>query len=259
MKENLKITIIQSDLVWENPKKNIQKFTSLINRIDTDTDLIVLPEMFTTGFSMNPQKLAETMNGESVQWLINTAKIKGISIITSLIIKENNEYYNRLFYVNQDGEFQTYDKRHLFRMGNEHNHYKAGRKKLIVNLHGWRIMPLICYDLRFPVWSRNNNDYDIGIYIANWPEARNGIWSTLLKARALENQAYIVGVNRIGNDGEGLSYSGDSVILSSKAETMSKTVAYMESVETVSLSMDDLLEFRKKFPVLLDADSFKIN
>ena len=231
---------------------------SIIKTTNTKTDLIILPEMFTTGFSMQPEKLAEDMNGTTIRWMSLKSQEWNCIITGSLIIKEKGKYLNRLIWMAPDGNFQYYDKRHLFRMGEEHDHYTAGDIKLITKFRGWGFRPLICYDLRFPVWSRNRSDYNVLIYIANWPESRREVWKSLLVARALENQAYVIGVNRIGSDGRNISYSGDSMLVDSRGQIISETEPYEESAETVRISLDELMEFREKFPVYLDADEFVI-
>ncbi|MBA3706782.1 MAG: amidohydrolase, partial [Bacteroidetes bacterium] len=211
---DLKITIIQSNLHWENKEKNLEMFSKKIAAITDATDLIVLPEMFTTGFSMNPKKFAEIMSGPTIEWLKQKAREKKCVITGSFIAEENGNYFNRLVWMNSDGTYNTYDKRHLFRMADEHNHYNFGKSKLVVELKGWKICPLVCYDLRFPVWSRNvKSEYDVLIYVANWPERRNHHWRTLLLARAIENQCYSIGVNRIGADGNSIAHSGDSTVI----------------------------------------------
>ncbi|MCK5823209.1 MAG: amidohydrolase [Bacteroidales bacterium] len=254
----LQTTIIQTNLAWENIDENLENFSKKIDEISLSTDLIVLPEMFSTGFSMKSKQLSEDMNGKAMQWLKIKAKEKNCVIIGSLIIVENANYYNRLICMYPDGEYCFYDKRHLFRMGNEHKFYVAGDNKLIIKINNFRIRPLVCYDLRFPVWSRNTNDYDVLIYIANWPESRREVWNKLLFARAIENQAYVVAVNRIGTDATGLKYSGDSKIINAKGVEISKTKPYKESIETITFSLEDLSKFRRAFPVDLDADRFKI-
>jgi omega-amidase len=200
---DLKITLIQSNLFWENKVKNLEQFSHKIDAISEATDLIVLPEMFTTGFSMSPEKLAENVNGETVKWMKATAHKKNCVVTGSFICEEGGNYFNRLLWVNADGTYSKYDKRHLFSMGDENNHYATGEEKLIVKLKGWKICPLICYDLRFPVWARNTKEasYDVLIYVANWPERRSYPWKTLLLARAIENQSYVIGSNRVGVDG----------------------------------------------------------
>jgi omega-amidase len=270
---DLKVTIIQSDLNWENKEKNLEMFSDKIASISETTDLIILPEMFTTGFSMSPEKFAEPMSGATVNWMKQKAKEKNCVITGSFICEDNGKHFNRLVWMNTDGTYSTYDKRHLFRMGDEDNHYGIGQKKIIVELKGWKICPLICYDLRFPVWARNkkvelsNKDqeskqvsaaYDLLIYVANWPERRVHPWKTLLLARAIENQSYVVGVNRIGNDGHDIYHSGDSAAINFKGEVISKIQSKQEVIETIVLNYKELEEFRKMFPVMLDADEFEI-
>ncbi len=257
----LNITLIQSDLFWENKEKNLEQFSRKIATLKASTDLIVLPEMFSTGFSMNTKKFAEPLNGTTVKWMKEKAREKNCTITGSFICEENGQYFNRLVWVNADGTYSTYDKRHLFRMGDENNNYNSGNKKLIVELKGWKICPLVCYDLRFPVWSRNENgenNYDLLIYVANWPERRAHAWKTLLLARAIENQCYVVGVNRVGEDGNAINHSGDSVVINARGEMISKTKPNEENEETIVLNKEDLNKFRKDFPVLLDADVFEI-
>ena len=272
--QDIKITIIQSNLHWENIDKNLEMFFDKISNISEQTDLIVLPEMFNTGFTMNAKKLAEKADGKTIRWMSKHAKEKNCVITGSLIVEESGNYFNRLVWMKPDGSHHTYDKRHLFRLANEQNYYSSGNKRLIVELKGWRICPLVCYDLRFPVWSRNkklavdlqpttNNqqlttNYDLLIYVANWPERRIHPWKTLLLARAIENQCYVVGLNRIGNDGNNVYHSGDSAVVNPKGEIISKTKTDKESIETVNLSYKDLEDFRKSFPVGLDGDNFEI-
>jgi len=257
MQDKLNITIVQSNLVWENIDANLENFAKKLENVGA-ADLIVLPEMFNTGFSMNSKNLAEKPDGKSVKWLVNLAKEKNSALIASLIIEENQQFFNRLYFIFPNGDLQFYNKRHLFRMANEHNYYSAGDKDLIVNYKGWRIKPLVCYDLRFPIWARNKNDYDLLIYIANWPERRNEPWKILLKARAIENQSYVVGVNRIGTDGNNVIFSGDSAVINPKGEIISKTKAHQENVENVEISLSELNEFKEKFPAYIDADNFEI-
>jgi len=257
MQDKLNITIVQSDLVWENIDANLQNFSKKLENLQ-NSDLIILPEMFNTGFSMNSKSLAEKTDGKSLKWLINLAKEKQSAIIASLIIEENKQFFNRLYFVLPNGDLQFYNKRHLFRMANEHNYYSPGTEELIVNYKGWRIKPLVCYDLRFPVWARNKNNYDLLIYVANWPERRNEPWKILLKARAIENQSYVVGVNRVGTDGNNVVFSGDSAVINPKGEVISKTKAHEESVETIEISLSELNDFKEKFPAYIDADNFEI-
>ncbi len=259
----LSITVIQSNLHWENVDQNLAMFAQKLSAIEITTDLIVLPEMFNTGFSMESAKLAETMNGKTVTWMKEMAKKSNAAIIGSLIITENENYYNRLVWSQPNGECFTYDKRHLFRMADEDKSFSAGQERLIINYKGWRICPLVCYDLRFPVWSRNSDAegktaYDCLIYIANWPEARKAPWSKLLEARAIENQCYLVGVNRVGNDGKEIAYSGNSAIIDPKGEEICSFKESAEMTQTGSLSLKELNDFRAKFPVEMDADEFKI-
>ncbi len=268
----MKATLIQTHLHWENREKNISHFDRLINSIHEETNLIVLPEMFTTGFTMNPKKNAEPWNGETLNWMKLKAKEKNAVITGSLSVEENGKYYNRLFWVEPNGNFSTYNKRHLFRMAQEDKHYTAGDKKIITHINDWKICPLICYDLRFPVWSRNSYksevgseesevnswEYDVLIYVANWPEVRNHPWKQLLIARAIENQCYVIGVNRVGKDGNGYSHSGDSVVINPRGEIISNTKANEEKIETVNLDKNYLEEFRKIFPVGWDADGFEL-
>lgn len=256
--ERLNITTIQTELYWEDKTKNIQKLEMLISESSKDSHLIILPEMFTTGFSMHPENLAETEDGSTVQWMKNVAGQKDVVLTGSIIAKHDNKYFNRLYVVHPDKTVEYYDKRHLFRMGEENEHYSAGQKRLVFHIGNWRICPLICYDLRFPVWSRNTNGYDLLFYVANWPESRRNVWRNLLVARALENQAYVAGVNRIGKDGQNITYAGDTCVIDPKGNIMSDTSPYNESVETNSLSYSELERFREKFPVALDADEFEL-
>ncbi|HEX8516390.1 MAG TPA: amidohydrolase [Bacteroidia bacterium] len=258
MKENLSITLIQSDLHWEDQARNLQMFSEKIALIPGNTDLIILPEMFTTGFSMQPEKFAEGMDGSTIAWMKKQAKENNCVLTGSFACGENGKYYNRLVWMRPDGTFSYYDKRHLFSMGDENNHYSAGDKKIIEEIMGWKICPLICYDLRFPVWSRNTDGYDLLIYVANWPERRSHPWKTLLLARAIENQCYAAGVNRIGEDANGIYHSGDSAVIDPKGEIISNIGPHKEETETILLNHTELEEFRKIFPVLNDADKFEI-
>jgi len=256
--QDLTVSVIQSGLFWEDPEANRMAFAKKIAGI-INADLIVLPEMFTTGFSMRSNELAEAMDGASVTWMKEQAVKSGSAINGSLIIEENDKYYNRSIFAFPDGRIEHYDKRHLFRMANEDAHFSEGTERKIVELKGWRICLQVCYDLRFPVFSRNRNDYDLLVYVANWPEVRTAAWSTLLKARAIENQCYLIGVNRIGNDANGISYSGASVILDAKGDELSEIPLHEETTRTVSLSSQELQDFRLKFPVGKDADNFGLS
>lgn len=256
VKETLKITIIQSDIFWESPETNLEKYEQLLENL-CDTDVIIFPEMFTTGFSMAPGKLKTKMDGESVLWMKKLAVGKNSAVIGSLIIEENDKIYNRAIWCYPNGNIETYDKRHLYTMGQEHLHYSAGRKKNIISFKGWKFCPLICYDLRFPVWSRNAEDYDVLIYMANWPSPRHHVWKNLLIARAIENQAYCFGINRTGVDGTGLSYLGDSGFISPKGR--GNFVGDKELIHTFEISYSELHDFRSKFPLLNDRDTFTVN
>ena len=258
MADSLKISLVQTQLFWEDKKANLDSLTSLIKNID-NTDLIVLPEMFTTGFSMNPKLHAENESGESLKWMRDLSKQKNVAICGSLIIEEGGKYYNRLFFVYPTGEYESYSKRHLFTLAGEELVYSQGQEQLIVEFLGWKIMPLICYDLRFPVWSRNVFDYDLLLYVANWPERRNDAWKTLLKARAIENQSFVAGVNRVGLDGNNIEHSGDSMLIGPLGESLSAIEPNTIQVETVELRKKKLNEVRKKLKFLNDRDSFSID
>lgn len=261
--QNLKVTVVQTHLHWENPEANRAMLEEKISNVG-HTDVIVLPEMFTTGFTMNAAAVAEPMNFHTTKWMQNMASKTNALVLGSVIIKEENNVFNRLIWMQPNGEFKTYDKRHLFRMGNEHETFLSGSSCLIDDWKGWRICPLVCYDLRFPVWSRNrfnkqtqSLDYDLLVYVANWPAARSAHWQTLLKARAIENQSFVVGANRVGIDGKGILYDGHSTIISPKGETMFERINE-ESIQTIELNKQELTEFRAKFPAYLDADDFII-
>lgn len=258
--KDLSITTIQTHLFWEDIQQNLQHFNKKINEITHPTDIIILPEMFTTGFTMNPSKLAEVSGGKELKWMLQKSQEKNCVIVGSISVKENNNYYNRLYWAKPDGTYEFYNKRHLFRMGNEHEHYTAGDIKLIIEYKGWKICPLVCYDLRFPVWSRNRKDntYDILIYVANWPEIRSYPWKQLLIARAIENQSYVIGVNRIGEDGNQINHSGDTSVINPRGEIISQTLAYQDKTESVNLSYSYLQDFRKVFPVMMDGDEFNV-
>ena len=303
--QNLSVTLIQTDLYWENPTANLANLEEKIAQISTQTDLIILPEMFNSGFTMNAKTIAEPMNLTTFKWLRQQAKKANAVVMGSFIVKcstgipsrgaddtgkdSRATYYNRLIWMRPDGSFEKYDKRHLFRMGNEHLTFTGGTKRLIVELKGWKICPLICYDLRFPVWSRQGGKeerdngemekgqqksnieidysphiadsslltYDLLIYIANWPAARSQVWDILLQARAIENQSYCIGVNRVGNDGMGLNYSGNSAVIDFKGNQL----FYQKDLEVIhnqTLNYQELIDFRTKFPAYLDADEFYI-
>jgi predicted amidohydrolase len=260
---SLTITIIQADIVWENIDANLEQFTRKINSITTKTEVIVLPEMFSTGFSMQPEKLAETMDGKAVRWMLKTAIEKRVIITGSLMIAESGRYFNRLIWILPNGQMGYYDKRHLFGYANEDQHYTAGNKRLIAQVKGFKINLQICYDLRFPVWARQRvikdetPEYDILLYVANWPEKRSHSWKTLLTARAIENQCYVVGVNRVGKDGNGIYHSGDSMVVNALGETLYHK-ADDEDIFTITLDKESLEKIRASIPFLKDADGFKI-
>ena len=257
----MNIIAIQSDIFWENPKENKSVLEKTLANYK-NYDLIILPEMFTTGFSMNPIKIAEPHLGESCLWMQQQAQKCNSTLIGSIPIFENGKYYNRLYVASKD-YISYYDKRHLFSMADENIHYSPGNSDLIININGWKIKPLICYDLRFPVWSRNkqNNgiyDYDILIYIANWPQVRINAWVDLLKARAIENLAYVVGVNRIGKDGNGVQYNGSSRVFNFKGERIDEFLENEFKIQKTQFDNTKLMKFRNNFPALKDADEFNL-
>lgn len=255
----MNISVIQPDIVWEDKAANFQNLFRLISPIFNKTDIVILPEMFNTGFSMNPALLCEQPGGETFRWMKSIAEKGNFGVCGSYIIKENMHFFNRWIFVSPGDEVLSYDKRHLFSMGGEDKLFSAGKSRLIFSFRGVRITPYICYDLRFPVWSSNRESTDLIIYAANWPESRRAVWDTLLKARAIENQCYVAGSNRIGTDGAGIRYCGDSRIINPRGEIISLAVNENESSVSAELSINELSEFRKKFPVLNDADDFTIN
>ena len=256
--KDLRVSIVQTELVWENPTENFKKFEKLLKPLSNQTDLVVLPEMFTTGFSMNPSKLHDTPEGQTLVWLRNQASKLNSAVVGSAIIKDDDEYYNRLFFVKPDGDFHTYDKKHLFTLAGEHQSYKAGNQRLVVKYNGWRICPFICYDLRFPVWARYQEDYDLLIYTANWPQRRIQAWDTLLKARAIENMSYCVGVNRIGVDGNDYPYVGHSAIYDVLGNLVSTQNFEVEFVDTQVLLFEHLSSVRQRLGFLNDRDQFEL-
>lgn len=258
MEEKLKITIIQSELHWEDAEANRRMFSEKIQNIEGETDLIVLPEMFTTGFSMNAKNLAEPNDGETLQWMIREAQKHNCAITGSVIISEKNNFYNRLFFVFPEGNFEKYDKKHTFTLAKENETYKAGTERLVIDYKGWKICPLVCYDLRFPVWARNTEDYDVLIYVANWPQTRIVAWDTLLRARAIENMTYCVGVNRVGFDGNDHKYIGHSAIYDVLGKQISTVSFESEFSETVILSKENIESNRKKLQFLNDRDNFTL-
>jgi omega-amidase len=257
--KDLYISAIQCELHWENIIQNLQSIECLLKTVPENVDVVVLPEMFTTGFSMNAKQFAVSMNGEEVARIKGWAKTYNKAIVGSLIVQENGNYYNRLLWVNPDGETFKYDKKHLFTYASEDETYTGGHEKLIVNYKGWDIACFICYDLRFPVWSRNvNKEYDAAIYVANWPEKRVEAWKSLLVARAIENQAYVIGVNRVGQDGKGILYSGGSAIIDCMGEYVEVSKESQMQLLNARLSAEKLNDYRTSFPVSTDADEFKL-
>lgn len=259
--DELSIALVQVPLVWENKVENLRILGTWIESISPPVDIIVLPEMFSTGFSMNSQKLAETMDGASVSWMHTQASNKNCILCGSLIIEENGKYYNRLIWMPPSGNCTIYNKRHLFRMAGENQHYSEGQQKVIVKYQEWDICLQVCYDLRFPVWSRRTakENYDLLLYVANWPERRSHAWKSLLPARAIENQSYVVGLNRVGLDGNNINYSGDSMALNFLGETLISANPGEATVLQVTLSKPELLHFRKSFPAEQDADQFTLS
>jgi predicted amidohydrolase len=257
MNSHLRVTLVQTDLAWQDPAANRRRLAAHFRGLVGHTDLVVLPEMFSTGFSMEAAGLAEDMNGPTIGWLREEAAALGCVITGSVIVREEGRCYNRLVWARPDGTLDHYDKRHLFRIASEQDHYAAGERRLVVELKGWRVCPMICYDLRFPVWSRNRGDYDLLLYVANWPQRRAHAWSTLLRARAIENLSYVAGVNRIGKDGNGATYAGDSVALDFLGQPLSSEGGG-DRVETAVLDLESLQAYRQSFPAHLDADRFEL-
>ena len=278
---SLTITTIQTGLKWEDKIANLRHFEARIESINKPTELVILPEMFSTGFSMQPELLAETMDGPTLHWMREMAARKKIILTGSVIIEENGHYFNRLIWMLPNGQYGYYDKRHRFAYAGEDAHYTAGGKRLVASVKGWRVLPLVCYDLRFPVWSRQTPqepaeneapetpsvsaaggsgpelEYDLLLYVANWPERRSHAWKTLLQARAIENQCYVAGVNRIGPDGHDIHHSGDSMIIDPLGETLYQAGA-KDEIFTLTLQKDDLAKVRERFPFWRDADHFSI-
>jgi predicted amidohydrolase len=258
---NLKVSLIQSNLHWENKQANLSMFEEKIMAIKDSSHLVVLPEMFSTGFSMKPAALAEKMDGPTVEWMKRIAATQKIILTGSVIIEENNHYYNRLLWVLPNGVIGSYDKRHRFAFAGEDQFYTAGSKRLITSVNGWKINTQVCYDLRFPVWARQASEaepeYDVLLYVANWPARRSHAWKSLLIARAIENQCYVIGVNRVGNDGNDIEHSGDSMLIDPLGEVL-YTSSNMESIFNHELSKEKLTEIRTRFPFWKDADHFTI-
>jgi len=252
---DLIVTIIQSDSAWEAIDANLAKFGAMFDKIDQQSDIVVLPEMFSTGFSMNAPDLAEPMSGKTVTWMCQKAKDLNTVLTGSVIIREDGLFFNRMIFAHPDGDLAYYDKKHLFAYAGEDKVYSPGQANIIVSLKTWRIRPFICYDLRFPIWTRNLNlTYDLAIFTANWPARRAMHWRTLLQARAIENQAYILGVNRVGRDGKGLDYIGHSAVIAPTGDVL-YDVAEKEAIQTITLDRGHLDEYRKSFPVWKDSDT----
>lgn len=257
--QSLTVTIVQADLAWHDIKRNLELFSSTIDALDQKTDLIVLPEMFTTGFTMDAAAHAETMRGSAVIQMAKWAKGRNAAVCGSLIIDVKGQHFNRFVFVRPDGGVEHYDKRHRFRLAGEVEHYSAGNQQKIIEWRGWRLCPMVCYDLRFPVWSRNRPDldYDLLLYVANWPSRRHLAWQTLLRARAIENLSYVAGVNRSGTDGNNLPYSGGSAIVDYLGQDLAD-LGDREGLASVTLDKAALEKFREKFPFHIDADTFSI-
>ena len=256
MKKELKVALIQAPLIWENPDENIAYFSQKMDAIPNGTDLVVLPEMFTTGFTMTPHHLNENEGGKALEWMLSMAKKKEVALIGSIAFFEKGTYANRLFFVPPNGKFSHYDKRHTFTLAGEDKVYLAGAKKLIVNYKGFKICPLICYDLRFPVWARNTEDYDVVLYVANWPKPRIAAWDTLLRARAIENMAYCIGVNRVGLDESGHAYIGHSAVYDPLGEQL--TFSEEEVILYAILSKERITQTRDRLKFLEDRDHFTV-
>jgi omega-amidase len=258
---DLRVTLVQANLAWQDATRNRARFDELTASLAGHTDLVALPEMFTTGFTMAADQVAEPVDGPTTVWLHETAQRLNAVMTGSIVTHDHGEYFNRLIWMRPDGRYDTYDKRHLFRMASEHEHYAAGARQFVAQIGSWRICPLVCYDLRFPVWSRNRvgtaEGYDVLLYVANWPERRRYAWQTLLRARAIENLSYCIGVNRAGSDGAGIDYAGDSTALDFLGQPLCPDL-HGEAVVTVALDYDKLNAFRARFPAYLDADDFTL-
>lgn len=253
---HLRVALIQSDLIWENPTANRKKFEEKINGLLDEIDLIVLPEMFTTGFTMNASAVAETIEGETVQWLQDLAQKKATAITGSIVIRENDRFYNRLLFVHPSGKIDSYNKKHTFTLAGEHEVFSAGTEKIIVDYRGWKICPLICYDLRFPVWARNTENYDLLLYVASWPKPRIEAWDSLLKARAIENMTYTAGVNRVGVDPNKYEYTGNTVCYDTLGNCLAKNNLGSEETLIVKLNKQEQTKIRDRFRFLDDQDTF---
>ena len=252
----LTVSFVQAETYWHDPSANREAFTLWLDAAPEDSQLVVLPEMFSTGFTMRAAEVAEPMTGPTVRWLQAQARERGKVICGSLVIEEAGNHFNRFVWAAPDAIF-TYDKRHCFRLVGEHENYQAGQRRLVANLGGWRLCPMICYDLRFPVWFRNRGDYDVLLCVANWPAARRMAWSSLLRARAIENQSYVVGVNIVGTDGNDVTHCGDSAVYSPEGHTLIEAQG-AKGTFTVTLDGEALSEYRARFPAWQDADAFTL-
>lgn len=255
---NLTISALQYDIMWENPKENLLKLDKLILDVPNNSDVILLPEMFTTGFSMNTEEMAESMDGSTVNWMRGKAKTLNKVIAGSIIIEDDSKYRNRFLWVEPNGSIQYYDKRHSFGLGGEDEHFTNGNKRVVIKYKNWKIFPIICYDLRFPEWIKNNLDYDIIINVANWPVERSEHWKSFLNARAIENQAYVVGLNRIGIDEMDRNYIGDSAIINFDGNAMQR-LGNIEGIMNAKFTKNPLDNYRSQFPFLKDQDSYHID
>ncbi len=254
---DLSISLVQTALIWQQAAANCEHISKMVSDHSVQTDLIVLPEMFNSGFTLDAKKVAETMDGPTVVWMQELANKENVAVTGSIVIKENGYNYNRMIFASPDAELQWYDKKHLFRMANEQNRYSAGDHHVTVNWRGWRIALYVCYDLRFPVWCRQQNNVDLMLFVASWPAVRSFPWKTLLRARAMENLSYVCGVNRIGRDENDIHYSGDSAMLDMAGRDLLQ-LEDKDSIETTTLSADKLIQFREKFPAHLDADEYSV-
>lgn len=254
----LKLALIQPDIIWEDIDANLNALSKKLEGIGEEVDAVILPELFATGFTMRSRELAEGIDGKSISWMHKASDRYKCVIAGSLIIGHQDGYFNRFIWMEPGGRITTYDKRHLFSISGEDEHYTRGESNTITDINTFRIRPQVCYDLRFPVWSRNTGAYDLLLYVANWPAVRRDVWISLLKARAIENQAFVIGVNRVGRDGMGIEYSGDSLAYNAKGQIIASLPVSEEGTQVVHLSKQDLIDFRQKFPVWKDADGFEI-
>jgi omega-amidase len=253
---DLKVSLLQINPKWEDKDHNLRHIDELLTKTPFECDLLVLPEMFSTGFTMNPEPHAESTHGQTLAWMQEWAQKQSCLVAGSIIVKEAGDFYNRFVAVSSEGLVAQYDKRHLFRMGGEESHYASGSERIVFSWRGWRILPQICYDLRFPVWQRNQNDYDLMVLVASWPKPRQAVWNNLLVARSLENQTYVIASNRIGADNNGIEHAGDSQVIDPKGQIMVH-VGEEEGLIHAQLSFENLQQFRTKFPAYLDRDLFE--